>query len=185
MNSTVKRGRSKKRVQNLQSNNSNKLIYSKALISRNVPVPIVNIGGNLDDMLRRMIASSIEGKCIADGYVKPNSTKILGRSSGTIKGEFVCFDGSFECQVYYPLHGMQLACVAKNITKAGIRAESKENPTPIVVFIARDHHTTMKYFSQVKENQNIVVKVIGNRFELNDKYISIIAELVEESRSRN
>jgi CTP synthase (UTP-ammonia lyase) len=36
------------------------------------------------------------------------------------------------------------------------------------------------YFNSVKENDNIKVKVIGQRFELNDKYISIIASLVED-----
>jgi CTP synthase (UTP-ammonia lyase) len=36
------------------------------------------------------------------------------------------------------------------------------------------------YFNSVKENDNIKIKVIGQRYELNDKYISIIASLVEE-----
>lgn len=179
MNSTVKRG--KKPVPRKTKRNANIPVnYSKALISRNVPVPIVNIGANLDVLLQRVIASSIEGKCIADGYVKYGSIKILGHSSGEIKGDVVCFDVSFECLVCYPLHGMKLSCVAKNITKAGIRAESDENPNPIVVFIARDHHNTMPYFSQVKEGDKINIKVIGQRFELNDKYISIIAELIED-----
>jgi hypothetical protein len=34
-------------------------------------------------------------------------------------------------------------------------------------------------FSTIKEGEMINAKVIGQRFELNDKYISIIAELVE------
>jgi DNA-directed RNA polymerase subunit E'/Rpb7 len=181
MNSTVKRGkkpaqRNNKRAASIPVN------YSKALISRNVPVPIVNIGANLDALLQRVIASSIEGKCIADGYVKPNTTKVLAYSSGTIKGDVVFFNVSFECLVCYPLHGMKLSCVVKNITKAGIRAESDENPNPIVVFIARDHHNTMPYFSQVNEGDKIDISVIGQRFELNDKYISIIAELVEPNK---
>ena len=72
-------------------------------------------------------------------------------------------------------------CVAKNITKAGIRAESSvENPTPIVVFVAKDHHYNDEYFSDVKEGDVIQVRVIGQRFELNDKYISIIGELIKQ-----
>jgi hypothetical protein len=68
----------------------------------------------------------------------------------------------------------------KNITKAGIRAESStETPSPIVVFITRDHHYTSPYFLSVEENSKIMIRVIGQRFELNDKYISIIAELIE------
>ena len=53
----------------------------------------------------------------------------------------------------------------------------KEDPSPIVVFIARDHYYEKDYFNNVKEGDNIMIKVIGQRFELNDKYISIVAEL--------
>ena len=35
------------------------------------------------------------------------------------------------------------------------------------------------YFSTITEDQDIKVRVIGQRFELNDKAISIIAELIE------
>ena len=41
----------------------------------------------------------------------------------------------------------------------------------------------MPYFSQVNEGDKIEIKVIGQRFELNDKYISIIAELIDPSKS--
>jgi hypothetical protein len=75
---------------------------------------------------------------------------------------------------------MLIQCVAKNITKAGIRAESaNEVPSPVVVFIAKDHHYNNDYFADVKEGDRITVRVIGQRFELNDKYISIIGELVK------
>jgi hypothetical protein len=48
----------------------------------------------------------------------------------------------------------------------------------VVVFIARDHHFKSKEFSQLKLDDNITLKVIGIRFELNDPYISVIAEYV-------
>jgi hypothetical protein len=73
---------------------------------------------------------------------------------------------------------MNITCIAKNITKAGIRAETSDLPSPVVIFVARDHHYSTPYFSDVKEMDEIVIKVIGQRYELNDKYISIIAELV-------
>ena len=74
---------------------------------------------------------------------------------------------------------MTLKCVADNITKAGIRAETSDEPSPVFIFISRDHHFTSKYFTSIKQNQDIKIKVIGQRFELNDKYISVIAELIE------
>ena len=37
----------------------------------------------------------------------------------------------------------------------------------------------MDYFSEIQEGDKFTARVIGQRFELNDKYISIIAELVK------
>ena len=110
--------------------------YSKALLSRKIPISIVNVGGDLNSTLEHAIALSIEGKCIAEGFVKPNTTNVITHSSGTVNGEVVFFEVSFECEVCYPVHGMKLSCIAKNITKAGIRAESGETPNPMVIFIS-------------------------------------------------
>jgi hypothetical protein len=48
------------------------------------------------------------------------------------------------------------------------------------VFIARDHHYNVADFGSVKEDDKFTVRVIGQRFELNDKFISIIGEFVKE-----
>jgi hypothetical protein len=94
------------------------------------------------------------------------------------------FEVVFECDICFPVEGSLISCVAKNITKAGIRAESASDvPSPIVVFIAKDHHYSSAYFSEIKEGDKITIRVIGQRFELNDKYISIIGELVKEKDS--
>ena len=50
------------------------------------------------------------------------------------------------------------------------------------MFIARDHNYANKYFTKVKQDQIITIKVIGIRYELNDEYISILAELVEPKK---
>ena len=78
---------------------------------------------------------------------------------------------------------MNLSCIAKNITKAGIRAESiDEQPSPFVLFIARDHYFASDYFNSIEEDNKFVARVIAQRFELNDKYVSVIAELVPPAK---
>jgi hypothetical protein len=73
---------------------------------------------------------------------------------------------------------MEIMCSVINVTKAGIRCESTENPSPLIVFVARDHHYSSDEFMNVREKHIIRVKVIGQRFELNDTQISIIGELM-------
>ena len=154
-------------------------IYTTTLITRKIPINIIHVGKNIKQTLERIIASQIEGKCVVEGFIKPGSAKVATYSSGIVKADEIIFDITFECMVCSPVEGMLINCVAKNITKMGIRAETNENPSPVVIFISRDHHYTSSYFSNIKENDDIQVSVIGQRFELNDKYVSIIAEIVE------
>ena len=83
------------------------------------------------------------------------------------------------CTQLYFLEGSIINCVSTNITKAGIKAKLEDQDEPLIIFIARDHNYTSKKFSLINEGDNINVRIIGCRFELNDKYISAIAELVE------
>lgn len=156
-------------------------IYSRGFITRNIVLPITSIGKNIKETIEQFIAHSFEGKCLVEGYIKPGSSKIVSYSSGVVKrGTFILFEVVFECEICFPVEGMLIQCVAKNITKAGIKAESvNETPSPVVIFIAKDHHFNMEYFSEIKEGDKILTRVIGQRFELNDRYVSIIAELVK------
>jgi hypothetical protein len=154
-------------------------VFNRSLITKNIMLPIVSVGKNVKQTIEKTISNMVEQKCIVEGYVKPGSIKVITYSSGLIKGDNILFDVVFECEVCFPVSGMLLNCVAKNITKAGIRAESSEySPSPFVLFVARDHYFANDYFNSIEENQSFVARIIAQRFELNDKYISIIAEVV-------
>ncbi len=157
-------------------------VYSRCMLTRKIVLPISTIGKTLKENIEENIKATFEGKCVVEGYVKPHSSKIITYSSGIIQGgNKVLFEVVFECDVCFPVEGMIIPCVAKNITKAGIRAESANDvPSPIVVFLAKDHHFNSTHFAEIQEGDKINIRVIGQRFELNDKYISIIAELVKE-----
>jgi len=157
-------------------------IYSRCLLTRKVVLPIIIIGKNLDEIIEESIKNNFEGKCVVEGYIKPNSSKIIRYSSGVIeRGNNVVFEVIFECDVCFPVEGMLISCIVKNVVKAGIRAESANDvPSPVVVFIAKDHHFNNQQFNETQVDDIITVRVIGQRFELNDKYVSIIGELVKE-----
>jgi DNA-directed RNA polymerase subunit E'/Rpb7 len=156
-----------------------KNVFTSCEITKTIILPINSIGKNLYVTIESTISKMIGGKCIVEGYVKPNSIKIITYSSGVIKGQNVIFDVVFLCEVCYPVAGMLLNCIAKNITKAGIRAESSdESLSPFVLFIARDHYYSSEYFNSIQENEKFVARVIAQRFELNDKYVSVIGEIV-------
>ena len=150
------------------------------ILTRKVRLPFTSVGSNLVENISLDLSNRIEGKCVQEGFIKPNSIRIVNYSAGIINGKFVTFTVVFECLVCRPVEGMKFKSVIKNITKAGVRCETIEDPSPVVVFIARDHHFKSKEFSQLKLEDSITVKVIGIRYELNDPYICVIAKFIEK-----
>ena len=158
-----------------------KNVYSLSQITKSITLPIGAIGKELHQTIERTVAAMVEGKCIVEGFVKTGSVRVIKYSSGLVKSNSVTFNVVFECSVCFPVAGMLLNCIAKNITKAGVRAESsEETPSPFVLFIARDHYYASDYFNSIEEKEKFTARVIAQRFELNDKYVSIIAELVPQ-----
>ena len=138
------------------------------------------VNSELFHILEEKIKKLNEGKCIKEGYVKNNSVKLLTYSSGELFDNKILFECVFECLITNPVESTIIYCITKSITKVGVRAELivDDEQSPYVIFIARDHHYNNEAFSQIKENDIIQVRVLGQRYELNDKFISIIAELI-------
>ena len=156
-------------------------IYTKNIINNRVHLNINEIGNNIDQIILEKIKNKYEGKCNKEGFIKPNSVKLVTYSSGLLKNGKIEFDVVYECFVCKPVEGMIIQnCIVKNVTKAGIRAETKEEVSPVVIFISRDHHYQNSDFGNIKENDSIIINVIGIRYELNDKYISVLAEYVDK-----
>ena len=154
-------------------------IYTPAIMSKTIMLPFRLYDKNIYTTLLKHIKMKLEGYCLKEGYVKPDSVEIIEYSPGSIMGENVKFQVSLQCMVCHPVEGMVIDCSVKNVTKAGIRAEiSKYEKSPLVIFIARDHHYDNVEFNNIKEDDIIQVKIIGMRFELNDTYVSVIAELI-------
>jgi len=156
-------------------------IYSKGVITRKCELSINDIGKNLKELLESKMRHILEGKCCKDGFVKPDSVQIVTYSSGKIfQGSKIQFEIVIEALFAFPVEGMLIEAVANNITKAGIKASIPEvDPSPIIIFISRDHFHMNDYFRSIKEDDKIMVRVIGQRFELNDPFISVIGELVK------
>ena len=158
-------------------------LYSKTILTTKVVIPCILVGSNVETTIKNTISAKMEGKCIVEGYVKPDSIRIIKFSSGTLTSKYVEFEVVFECSICCPVEGMQFNCYAKNITQAGIRAFTSldEKKSPVIIYVSRDHHSSNSYFNSVNEKDFIRVRVIGQRFELNDKQVSIIGELMPKN----
>ena len=164
-------------------NEAVKGIYIKNILTRKIHLPFYLLGDNIKELIQQKLNKTYEGKCIKEGFLKPNSINIITYSSVVIKGNNVLFDVAFNCLICKPVEGMRIKVIVKNVTKAGIRAEYKE-PTPIIVFISRDQSYKDELFNSIKEDDDIYIKVIGIRYELNDKFISVIASVDKKIKKK-
>jgi DNA-directed RNA polymerase subunit E'/Rpb7 len=154
-------------------------IFTPVVSTEKVELGIQYVDRNTKETLRKKLAYRLEGSCCSHGYIKPDSLNIINFSAGVILNDFIQFTCTIEMFACLPTEGMIIECQAKNITKAGIRAEvHKYEPSPLVIFIARDHHFQNAYFNNINESDIIHIRVIGQRYELNDKFISVIAEII-------
>ena len=155
--------------------------YIASILSMKINLPITEVGGNIKQNLERMIVSKTEGKCIVEGFIRPDSVRILTYSAGKLHSGSAEFQVTFECMVCHPVEGTLVRCKCNTITKAGVHAEvvDRQGNIPITVFIARDHHLNHDKFEKVVENATLLVNIIGIRYELNDVNICAIGKLVE------
>jgi DNA-directed RNA polymerase subunit E'/Rpb7 len=160
---------------------ANASLYIRNIITKKLSIPVKYVGANIKQVLEDILKKDFEGKCCIDGYVKKGSSKIITYSCGNIYGNIAIFTIVFEYLVCNPPNGMRISCIVNNITNAGIMANANNSDiSPINVFIARDHHYNIPYFSQLANDDVVMVRVIGQRFELNDSAVFIIAELEEQ-----
>ena len=156
-------------------------LYMKNILTRKVYIPFVSIGSNIKELIEEKLKHKLEGRCVYEGYVQTGSIRVVTFSSGNVISNNVVFDVTFECLICNPVEGLNVKVQAKNITKAGIRAiyaYSNEENTPIDVFISRDHYYNEELFNSIKKDDIFKARVIGQRFELNDTSVSVLASIV-------
>ncbi len=158
-------------------------VYNKSLLSRKIYIPFKKVNKNIKELLEKNIKKEIEGKCTIEGFVKPNSTKVLRYSSGLLFEDQINFDVVFECLICCPVEGMNIKCIVKNKTQAGIRALIDDSISPIVIYVTKDHHYDNNYYNTLNEEDAITITVIGQRYELNDNQVSVIGKIVEPNNN--
>ena len=155
-------------------------LYEKSLITKKVILDFNNLGRNIAETLTNHLRNEYENRCQEDGFIRKGSCNVQSYSAGVIlDGVKLAIEVVFECETHFPVEGMLLQCLVKNITKAGLTlTHIDENNSPFVAHILREHYINggVDMFSNVKENDQLVIRVIGQKFQLFDKYITIIAE---------
>jgi DNA-directed RNA polymerase subunit E'/Rpb7 len=134
---------------------------------------------SVNEMLAKKLKAKHEGKCNANGYVKPGSLAILSRSMGVAEnGRFtgnLLYDTKVKCDVFYPVGGIQMEAVVIKVNKMGAYVHFDE---AIRILLPRDLHVGNVEFDSIEEGKNVLVRLERSRFQANDPYIMGVGILV-------
>ena len=143
-----------------------------------------NSSASRDELINNILLDKIKDnygdRCVSNGYLDGSSIEIVERTIGKIiashlNGDII-YDVRFSANICNPIKGMEITATVENINKMGIMAKVK----PLVIVLARQHHINRKCFKNITVGQEIKLVVVGSRFELNDKEISVIGYLGED-----
>lgn len=159
-------------------------IYFNTVLLKKLSLKSKYLNEKIDDYIFDYIKNKVEGVCIDEGYIKPDSVKILKKSIGMLLGSKftgdITFNVAYTALVCNPVIGNVIDCKVKFINKLGILG----NNGPISIIVGKQLHKNDD-FEFIKVNDVIKVEVIAKKFSLNDKEIKIVAKLWKENDKGN
>jgi DNA-directed RNA polymerase subunit E'/Rpb7 len=162
-------------------------MYNTVYLDERVALTPVELGNvraveDYQEMLTKKLKEKHEGKCNANGYVKPGSLTILARSMGVAEnGRFtgnVLYDCKCKCEVFYPVGGAEFEAVVIKVNKMGAYVHFDE---AIRILLPRDLHVGNVDFDSIEEGRTVLIRLERSRFQMNDPYIMGVGVLVTRS----
>ena len=158
-------------------------IYFKLVLHKKIIINSKNLDENIDTYINDYLKSKIEGKCIDEGYIKPDSIQVIKKSIGMLLGSRfngdITYDILYTSDITNPVVGNVIDCKVKFINKLGILG----NNGPITIIVSKQfHNNNNDTINKIKECYIIKVEVIDKKFSLNDTEIKIIGRLWDETK---
>jgi hypothetical protein len=141
---------------------------------------------NLDDIILKKLKVLYENVCSKYGYIKNDSIKIIKRSIGIIKNQHfngnVVYDTTCIAEICNPIQGSVIKCKVKAKNSLGLLAEGYYDNIPILQIIIPKISAGIQSeinLDTIAIGQEIKIEVCGKKYQLFDKYISIIGRAIK------
>ena len=158
-------------------------LFVASILTHRIIFKPYHLAANIKDILTKAVKRDVEGKCIKEGYVMPESVEIQQYSCPKLDRGNIIYYVTYGANLCYPVEGMIIDCKCDVKSRAGIHAlyehvsDTDVILTPIEIFIFRDHNIDDASFNRIKEKDKIKVCIIGTRIELGSSSISVIGKL--------
>jgi DNA-directed RNA polymerase subunit E'/Rpb7 len=159
-------------------------IYFNNIVKKKIIVNPKHMG-NIDNYIESYLKTNYEGKCIAEGYVKPDTIKIVRRSIGSITGSRFSGDVTYmieySAEICNPVIGNIIECKVKNINKLGLLC----NNGPVTVIVGKKFHDNLEDINKIKEGDSINVEIIAKKIQLNKEEIQVVGKIFSNNTTTN
>jgi DNA-directed RNA polymerase subunit E'/Rpb7 len=128
---------------------------------------------NLDELLEKKIKEQYEGRCSRNGYVLPNTVRMISRSMGMVeKGRYtgdVLFYAEAAAKVLQPPDGIEIEGTVIRQNRMGMYIDYQG---AIRVMVPRDLHIGEVEFNDlIKVGDTVRVEIKKSRYQVNDTSI--------------
>ncbi len=160
---------------------ANEHIFIRQQLTEKIKLEPAFISSTYKDEVLKRLKAKVEGICTKHGYIRPDSVEIYKVCSGRVEliglnGNTV-FDVVFWADVCNPLLGSVLKCRVTNINKFGILVEAGNIIEAIIAKNSVSIQSDVD-LEKVRIGDDVMIEVVGKKYELNDKKISLIARIV-------
>lgn len=138
----------------------------------------------IQDYLKKKISAALEGRCCMHGYVREGSTELMARSMGQAEHGRFTGDFLYYCKIkilcLLPEAGQVLNARILKMNKMGAYALLVDGGNPLEamrILIPRDGYIGVEEFDKLQVDQDIRVRIMRSRFQINDAFIQAIGQL--------
>lgn len=159
--------------------------YDTRTLSDNIIIPpsALNQGKTIDELVNDRLRAKVEGRCISDGYVRPESVNIVSRSLGALENaDFeanISFTVYYNCQVCNPKQGQILDCTIDIADDTNIVCYvGDEETSPVEIYLFKENHVGDAVFSALRSGDQIRVAIIETVVEFGKPKVLATAQFL-------
>lgn len=163
-------------------------LFIHALLSDKIKLKPCHITKDFEKHVFTKLKHTFEGRCTYHGYIKVDSIEIVKISCGLVKditlnGDTI-YNVSYYADVCNPVIGTTISVKVINTNMFGILAEKSVNVgsksySILDIIVAKNNNNEL---DKIQVGNIINVEIIGKKYELEDKKITVIGKVVENAK---